>query len=107
MKAFWNIARASCASALLLLAGCSGMGHSWFLGSRDREIESSTQAIQTARDDAHRAAAYAQRGTAYSEKARYSRLCKLIPIQEYDRLFRLPSMTMTRPSRSIPAAQPL
>ena len=55
----------------------------------DRDISSSTRAIETARDDAHRAAAYTKRGSAYSEKARYSRAFKLIPADEYERLFGL------------------
>jgi tetratricopeptide (TPR) repeat protein len=74
---------------LLFLGGCGGMGQAWFLGARDREIESSTRAIEAARDDAHRAAAFVERGRAYSEKARYSRFFKLIPAAEYDRLFSL------------------
>jgi len=34
-----------------------------YLSSYDRDISRSTQAIETARDNAHRAAAYARRGT--------------------------------------------
>jgi tetratricopeptide (TPR) repeat protein len=55
----------------------------------ERDISSSTRAIESARDDAHRAAAYSKRGSAYSEKARYSRAFKLIPAEEYERLFGL------------------
>ena len=47
------------------------------------------QSIETSRDDAHRAAAYSKRGSAYSEQARYSRASKLISSDEYGRLFRL------------------
>jgi tetratricopeptide (TPR) repeat protein len=65
------------------------MAQSWYLSSYDRDISGSTGAIETARDDAHRAAAYAKRGSAYSEKARYSRAFKLISSDEYERLFRL------------------
>ncbi|HXR36855.1 MAG TPA: tetratricopeptide repeat protein, partial [Candidatus Binataceae bacterium] len=65
------------------------MARSWYLSSYDRDISSSTRAIETARDDAHRAAAYTKRGSAYSEKARYSRAFKLISANEYDRLFGL------------------
>jgi tetratricopeptide (TPR) repeat protein len=71
-----------------LLGGCE-MGPSMFLGARDREISDSTQAVQTARNDVERAKAYSSRGTAYSEKARYSRISKLIPNEEYERLFDL------------------
>lgn len=60
-----------------------------FLNARDSEIKDSTKAIETARDDRQRAKAYSSRGTAYSEKARYSRLSKLIPNDEYERLFDL------------------
>jgi tetratricopeptide (TPR) repeat protein len=78
-----------CASVLLFLAGCDRMARSWYLSSYDRDISSSARAIETARDNAHRAAAYARRGSAYSEKARYSRAFKLISAGEYGRLFGL------------------
>ncbi len=78
-----------CASVLLFLTGCNRIGRSWYLSSYDRDISSSTKSIATARDNAHRAAAYAKRGSAYSEKARYSRTFKLISADEYDRLFGL------------------
>ena len=93
MKALLNIARPLYASALLLLGlllgGCVRMSQSLYLASYDRDISSSTRAIDTARDDAQRAAAYAKRGSAYSEKARYSRAFKLISSDEYERLFGL------------------
>ena len=73
---------------LILLGGCE-MGPSMFLGARDREISDSTQAVQSARNDVERAKAYSTRGAAYSEKARYSREFKLIPGDEYERLFDL------------------
>lgn len=73
---------------LILLGGCE-MGPAMFLGARDREIGESTQAVQSARTDAGRAKAYSTRGVAYSEKARYSREFKLIPADEYERLFDL------------------
>ena len=65
------------------------MGPSMFIGARDREISDSTQAVQSARNDVERAKAYSERGAAYSEKARYSRAFKLIPADEYERLFDL------------------
>ncbi len=93
MEAALNIARRLCASVLLLLGlllgGCGLMSQSWYLASCDRDISSSTRAIETARDDAHRAAAYTKRGSAYSEQARYSRASKLISADEYERLFGL------------------
>src|ERR1700674_5462896 len=73
---------------VILLGGCE-MGPSMFLGARDREISDSTQAVQSARNDVERAKAYSSRGTACSEKARYSRISKLIPNEEYERLFDL------------------
>lgn len=70
----------------VLLGGC---GQSWYLAGYERDISSATRAIETARDDAQRAAAYTKRGDAYSEKARYSRAFNLIPPDEYARLFDL------------------
>jgi tetratricopeptide (TPR) repeat protein len=86
MKTSVRTAGLLCASALQFLAGC---GQSWFLSGYDRDIRNSTQEIETARDDAHRAAAYTRRGSAYSAKARYSRASKLIAPDEYARLFGL------------------
>jgi tetratricopeptide (TPR) repeat protein len=64
-------------------------GPNTFLADRDRDIKDATQALDTARDDAQRAKAYSSRGAAYSEKARFSRAMKLIPDDEYERLFDL------------------
>ena len=90
MKVLLNIARPLYASVLLLLGVLlGGCGQSWYLAGYERDIGSATRAIETARDDAHRAAAYSKRGSAYSEKARYSRAFKLISSDEYDRLFGL------------------
>ncbi len=94
MKTSLKIARpslkiATLASVLLFLVGCNRIARSWYLSTYDRDISSSTKAIESARDHAHRAEAYAKRGSAYSEKARYSRAFKLISADEYDRLFGL------------------
>jgi tetratricopeptide (TPR) repeat protein len=78
-----------CASVLLFLPGCNRIARAWYLSSYDRDISSSTKAIEAARDNAQRAEAYAKRGSAYSEKARYSKAFKLISADEYDRLFGL------------------
>lgn len=75
-------------AGLVVLTGCAA-GGTMFLSARDSEIKDSTKAIETARDDSQRAKAYSSRGTAYSEKARYSRLSKLISNDEYERLFDL------------------
>lgn len=81
MKPLPVIARRLCVPLVLLLAGCSQMER------LERDISSSRRAVESARDDAHRAAAYSQLGSAYSEKARYSRAFKLISAEEYERLF--------------------
>ncbi len=86
MRALFNIAKTFCASLFLLLGGC---GQSWYLSGYERDIGNATRAIEAARDDAQRAAAYSKRGSAYSEKARYSRAFKLISTDEYNRLFGL------------------
>ncbi|HVP00877.1 MAG TPA: tetratricopeptide repeat protein [Bryobacteraceae bacterium] len=90
MKALLNMARPLYVSVPLLLGLLlGGCGKSWYLASYERDISSATGAIETARDDAHRAAAYTKRGDAYSEKARYSRAFKLISPEEYARQFGL------------------
>lgn len=71
-----------------MLVGCEA-GPALFLSARDREIRDSTRGIETAQNDRERAKAYSSRGAAYSEKARYSRIMKLIPEEEYERLFDL------------------
>jgi tetratricopeptide (TPR) repeat protein len=75
-------------SGALLLIGCMIMFQSWD-GHSDGEIRRAGQAIAAARSDVQRSAAYADRADAYAEKARYSRLMKLIPSEEYNRLFDL------------------
>jgi len=83
MKALSNVGRPLCVPIVFLFAGCSQMA------IYEREISHSTRAIESARDDFQRATAYSKRGSAYSEKARYSRAFKLIPAEEYERLFGL------------------
>ena len=78
-----------CASVLMFLSGCERIAQSWYLSSYDRNINTATKTIESARDNAQRAEAYAMRGSAYSEKARYSKAFKLISEDEYDRLFGL------------------
>jgi tetratricopeptide (TPR) repeat protein len=73
------------ACLVLVLVGCGRM----FLSGYDRDISNATQAIETAHDDVQRAKGYSKRGSAYSEKARYSRVSKLIAEDEYERLFKL------------------
>ena len=85
----WATKIATLAFVLLFLAGCNRIARSWYLSGYDRDISSATKAIESARDNAHLAEACAKRGSAYSEKARYSRAFKLISADEYDRLFGL------------------
>jgi len=73
-------------ASFVVLGGC---GPNMFLAARENDIRDATQAISAARDDSQRAKAYSSRGVAYSEKARYSRMFKLIPMDEYERLFDL------------------
>jgi len=77
------------AIVLLFLTSCSRIAHYLYLSSYDRDINSAANQIESAHDNAHRAEAYAKRGSAYSEKARYSRAFKLISTDEYERLFNL------------------
>lgn len=77
------------ACAVALLVSCDRVGPALFLSARDRDIESATRTIETARDDAGRAAGHSVRARAYSEKARYGRSFKRIPLAEYERLFDL------------------
>jgi tetratricopeptide (TPR) repeat protein len=65
------------------------MYQSWYLSRCNSDIRRSGAAIEAAKSEAQRAAAYADRGTAYSEKARYSRAMKLVEREEYNRLFGL------------------
>jgi len=89
MRASFRIATLLGASVVLLLRGCDGIARSLYLAGCDHDIKNSTRAVETARDDAQRAAGYSARGRAYSEKDRYSRAFKLIPADEYSRLFGL------------------
>lgn len=72
-----------------LSSGCIRMYQSWNVSRFDRDIRKSGAAIEAARNDAQRAAAYADRGDAYEKKGRYLRIMKLIPGDEYEGLFQL------------------
>lgn len=76
-------------AAAILSSGCIRLYQSWNVSRFDSEIRKAGAAIAAASTDAQRATAYADRGDAYCEKARYSRLMKLITIEEYERLFQL------------------
>lgn len=74
----------------LLLIGCMSiiMFQGWY-GRSDVEIRRAGHAIAASRNTAQRAAAYADRADAYSEKAGYMRLIKHIAGEEYNKLFYL------------------
>jgi len=79
-------------AGIVLLGGCTPLVRlyqSLQVSSFDGEIRRSSSAVAAATSDAQRSAAYADRADAYSEKARYSRLMKLIPGEEYNKLFDL------------------
>ncbi|MBZ5661688.1 MAG: tetratricopeptide repeat protein [Acidobacteriia bacterium] len=65
------------------------MYQSWYVSRYDGEIRRAGQAIAASRNTTQRSAAYADRADAYAEKARYSRLMKLIAGEEYNKLFDL------------------
>lgn len=73
----------------ICLVGCTRTYQNLNVSQRDSEIRRATAAIAAAKNDAQRATAYADRGDAYGEKARYSRFTKLIAADEYDRQFDL------------------
>ena len=75
--------------SVMFLAGCARISQFLYLRSDDAEISKGTKAIESAQNDSERAAAYAQRGSAIGEKARYSRAFKLISHEEHARLLDL------------------
>jgi tetratricopeptide (TPR) repeat protein len=86
----WSRLSSLCGPLLLVSAiALIGCGPNMFLSERDSDIKDATHALEIARNDGERAKAYSSRGTAYSEKARFSRISKLIPNEEYERLFDL------------------
>jgi TPR repeat/Tetratricopeptide repeat len=76
-----------CTCMIFSLAGCGRVWQSFYINGCDRDIRKAAKSIETAKSDSQRAAAYADRGDAYAEKARYSRAFKLISSEEYERLF--------------------
>ena len=65
------------------------MWQSYVMGNHDREISKYSRSVEAATDDASRAQALANRAGVYAEKARYGRVTKLLPRQEYARVFEL------------------
>ncbi len=77
-------------TAVALLAGCTHIARifeSWSARGYDRDIHRATQSIAASTNNTQRSAAFANRAAAYSEKARYSRLMKLISDDQYNQLF--------------------
>jgi tetratricopeptide (TPR) repeat protein len=85
MRSARPVGVATCALTLVIL----GCGRSYYLRQYEHDAAEATKAIAAAKNDGERAKAYATRGRAYSEKARYSRAFQLIPPEEYRRLFDL------------------
>lgn len=71
------------------LAGCVRVSRFLYLSGCDRDIAKATKSIAAGKSSALQAVGYADRADAYAEKARYSRAFKLIPDNEYERLFAL------------------
>lgn len=71
----------------MLLAGCSFFFQTSYVGQRDKEIRKADAAIAAAKNDAQLAAAYADRGYAKGDKARYLRIAKQIGNEAYTKLF--------------------
>lgn len=78
-----------CICVVLFLAACARISQSLYLSGCDAKIKKATNAIEASTNTARRATAYADRGDAHAEKARYSRAFKLIPRDRYDQLFDL------------------
>jgi tetratricopeptide (TPR) repeat protein len=79
-------------ASLIFLGGCSGvirMYQNWNVSRYDAAIRRAGQSLAAASNDKQRAAGYADRADAYAEKARYSRIMKLIAIEEYTKIFDL------------------
>jgi tetratricopeptide (TPR) repeat protein len=77
---------------MVFLGGCTRMVRmyqSWNASRYDSAIRRAEQAITDSTNATQRSAAYATRADTYSEKSRYSRLMRLVPTQEYSRLFDL------------------
>jgi tetratricopeptide (TPR) repeat protein len=74
-------------NALLLSMGCARIASQFYLSHYEGEIRKAARAIEVAPDNARRASAYAERGSAYGEKARYLRALKLAPAGECNGIF--------------------
>lgn len=84
----WGAAILGAGAILLIVFMSMIMFQGWY-GRSDIEIRRAGRAIAASGNTSERAAAYADRADAYSEKARYSRLIKHIAGEEYNKLFYL------------------
>lgn len=78
-----------CICLVFSLAACARISQRLYLSSCDAKITKATKAIETSVSAVQRASAFADRGDAHADKARYSRAFKLIPRDGYDQLFAL------------------
>src|SRR3954452_9644689 len=76
-------------TAIFLMAGCARISHTWYLSRDDAKIRHAGEALAAARNNAERAEEYADRADATADEARYSRIMKLIPAEDYNKLFDL------------------
>jgi tetratricopeptide (TPR) repeat protein len=76
-------------AGIVLLGSCARISHSWYLSRSDATIRHAGAALAAATSNAERSAAYADLADAYADKARYSRVMKLIADEEYNKLFDL------------------
>ncbi len=89
MRAHGRLAGTLCVLLAISGAGCVRTAQTLYIAGYDRDIRRTTREIDNARDDRGRAVAYARRGLAYSEKARYCQFAKLMSADEYERMFGL------------------
>jgi tetratricopeptide (TPR) repeat protein len=73
----------------VMLSGCPRMVQYLNVSRSDAAIRRAGQAIAASSNTTQRSEAYADRADAYAEKSRYLRVMKLIPIDEYSKLFDL------------------
>jgi len=84
----WGSTAVLSAGAVLLIGILIIFFQGWYSRS-DFEIGRAGRAIEAAKNNTQRSAAYADRADAYSEKARYLRLIKHVEGEEYSKLFDL------------------
>lgn len=80
-------AAALCSLLTLGSAGCEWLGRTYWLHKYERDATLATRAMERAGSAGERATHLAERGRAYSEKARYSMFAKCIGWADYERLF--------------------